>query len=273
MKEACQQVLPILFFDFHGAQDLRVINEYWNRQWKGCTLRYKLMTRDGKVVRTQEKVLDLPADSTVKVLSPEEVGDIYHVPGGFVAELTVRDGKGKVLSENHYDLTAEEIRAFVTSVYPMPPVEPIDSQVIAACDAAEKKGVSRKIDAEDTYAKTLLALGENGSRPYLKFALNLPQDGAYLVRVACSSGLALKSWELLVDGQKAQREEYPGIDMTFHVTRGTYSAHALSWRTGWQVHLVKGQHSLELKWPEGQPAIGFIVDAICIQRDVNARTN
>jgi hypothetical protein len=108
-------VLPILFFDTRGAEDLRVVNEYWRRSWSGCVLRYTLKTRDGNVARRIERKFDLPADATVKVLTRDEVGDVWHMPG-FFAELQVAAPDGAVLSENRYDLTADEIRDFVTNV-------------------------------------------------------------------------------------------------------------------------------------------------------------
>ena len=68
------------------------------------------------------RTLDLPPDSTVPVLSGQEAGDVWHVPGGFVADLSIRDAAGKMLSENHYDFTEEEIQRFWTSVYPPAPI-------------------------------------------------------------------------------------------------------------------------------------------------------
>jgi beta-mannosidase len=271
VREACQPVLPILFFDYSGAEDVRVVNEYWHRSWNGCTLRYLLSTRDGRPITRMERKFDLPADSTVKVLTRQEAGDVWHLPG-FLADLYVIGPNGEVLATNHYDMTGEEIHNFVTTVYPVPPVEPVDSQIIAACDAIEMSGVSRRLDAQGVYSKKLLSLGGQGTNPLLKYAPELQRDGDYLVRVACNSGETLRSYELFVDGNKAALENYPYINMNLGLTRLPYSEHGMSWIPGWKVHLAKGRHTLELRWPAGRPAPGFIVDAICLQRDAWART-
>ena len=91
--------------------------------------------------------------------------------------------------------------------------------------------------------------------------------GDYLVRVACNSGETLRSYELWVDGKKADLENHPYINMNLGLTRLPYSTHGLSWVPGWKVHFAKGRHTLELRWPADRPAPGLIVDAICLQRD------
>ena len=48
----------------------------------------------------------------------KELGDIFHVPGGFFAHLSVVDRDGNIISTNSYDLTSDEIEAFVTSSIP-----------------------------------------------------------------------------------------------------------------------------------------------------------
>lgn len=265
VKEACQQVLPILFFGFNGVDDLRVVNEYWYRDWKGCNLSYIVKDRKGTVIGRREKAFDLPADTTVKVLNAEEIGDIYHIPGGFFVDLVVSDSSGKVISKNSYDITEEEIQAFLTSVYPVPPVKPIDSQVFTVADAVEIKGLVRKIDTEGTYSKTVLEFGED-VQPYLKWSPTISDDADYLVRVSCDSGEALRSFELFVDDKKAELENYPYTDMTLAMTRQPYSDQRLAWRPGWRLNLTKGAHCLEMKWPDGKPASKIIIDAICLQR-------
>ena len=94
-KESMQTVLPILFFGMTGPEDVRVINDYWHKSWKGCTLKYTLKNRDGSTVKQIERKFDLPEDSTVKVLTREEVGDIWRMPG-FFAELQVATADGAV---------------------------------------------------------------------------------------------------------------------------------------------------------------------------------
>ncbi len=265
VQQACQQVLPILFFDFTGAEDVRVVNEYWYREWQDCKLKYSLTDRNGTVIREQEKSFDLPADSTVKVLTRQEIGDIFHVSGGFFAHLTVHDSNGKLLSENRYDLTADEIEAFVTSVYPVPPVEPINSVIVKASEKAKTRGDVQIIESKDTYSDTLVQIAQNQSDVALTYNVEVPWAGDYLVRVACDSGQKLRSFELLVDDKKADLESYPYTDMNLGMTRLPYSAHGLSWHPGWTAHLSEGNHSLELRWPGTEPAPGLLVDAICLQ--------
>jgi len=272
VREACQQVLPILFLDYTGAEDIRVVNEYWARGWKGCTLRYILKARDGTVVRRAERTFDLPPDSTVKVLAREEIGDLYGQPGGFVAELAVRDSTGREISRNHYDLTAEEARLFVESVYPVPPTAPYGCILLRAADADETDGVARSIAGEGTYSPTLLELGGEGREPYLKFGVPTPRAGEYLVRASCSSGEGLRTCELWVDGRRAESEECPYVDMTAGITRVPYSTLGLSWRPGWIAHLGEGDHTIELRWPTGRPAPPWVIDAICLQYRPQARS-
>ncbi len=285
VKEACQQVLPIVFFDYTGAEDVRVVNEYWNRSWQGCKLSYVVKDRLGNVVTKLEKAFDLPADSTVKVLTREEAGDLYHVAGGFFAELTVADSTGKVLSKNHYDLTAQEVEAFVTSVYPVPPVAPIDS-VLLKTDAAAAVGVPQRIEGDGTYSRTLLQLGARGQDPlgrdsephpnaeecYLRYDLTLPEDGNYLVRAACDSGVNLRAYQCSIDGKPLELESYPYTQMDLGMTRLPYSSHNLSWRPGWRTQLAKGGHVLEIKWVGDGSAPTLTLDAICLQHCVNPNT-
>ena len=122
-------MLPILFFDFEGAKDVRVVNDYWFHSWKGARLTYKLRARDGKVITDLTRTFDLPADSTVLVIASKDTGDVWHVRGGFFADLAVYDADGKVLSGNHYDFTDEEVQTFLTSVYPLAPVRPANAVV------------------------------------------------------------------------------------------------------------------------------------------------
>jgi len=199
------------------------------------------------------------------VLTREEIGDLYAQPGGIVADLAVHDADGRTLSRNHYDLTGEEIRLFVESVYPGPPVAPYDSMLLKASDAAETSGVSRRLPGEGTYSPTLLELGGEGREPRVRFAVPTLRAGEYLVRAGCSSGQALRTCELWVDGNRVELESYPYVDMTAGITRVPYSAYGLSWRPGWAARLAAGEHALEFRWPEGQPAPVWILDAVCLQ--------
>jgi len=265
VRQACQQVLPILFFDYTGVEDLRVINEYWHRGSKGCRLTYAFRTHDGAQFRRGERAFDLPPDATVKVLTREEVGDLYAQPGGFVADLAVYDADGRVLSRNRYDLTEEDIRLFVESVYPVPPVRPYDSIILKPSDAAEVSGVSRRLPGEGTYTPVLLELGGESQEPYLRFVAPTSRAGEYLVRASCSSGEALRTCELWVDGTRASLESHPYVDITAGITRAPYSAYGLSWRPGWTVKLAEGEHSLEFRWRKGQRAPVWVMDAVSLQ--------
>lgn len=268
VQQACQEVLPIVFFDYLGASDVRVINDYWSRSWKGCTLQYQVTDRAGKVVYDLSKSFDLPADSTVKVLNRKELGDIFHVAGGFFAHLSVIDRDGNVLSKNSYDLTADEIEAFVTSIYPVPPVKPIDSVFLNAgqLDSSIKAG-----QGSDTYSSTQLKLGEGGVAG-LQFSVDLPQDGIYLIRAACNSGIQLRKYDAMIDGVKVELESYPYTDMSLGATRVPYSALQLSWYPGWSARLTKGMHKVEIKWIGDQPAAPIFIDAISFQRCTNPNT-
>ena len=266
VREACQPVLPILFLDYTGAEDVRVVNEYWHQGWKGCTLAYTLAAHDGAVIRQEEASFDLPPDSTVKVLTREQIGDLFGQVEGFVADFEVRDADGEVLSRNHYDLTAEEVRLFVESVYPVPPTAPYASILVNACDADEAQGVSRRFPKEGTYGGTVLELGGESGEPYLRFRVRTPVAGEYLIRASTDSGQALRTCELWVDGSRADLEQVPYVDMNAGITRLPYSDLNLSWRPGWPAKLGEGEHTLELRWPKGQPAPVWVIDALCLQR-------
>jgi len=267
VQQACQQVLPILFFDFHGAEDIRVINEYWNRSWRDCELRLRLTDRSGMMIAQLERRFDLPADSTVSVLKREEIGDIFRLPG-FFAELTVLEKTGKVLSKNTYDLTADEIEAFVTSVYPVAPDKPINSVVVPASQIIPAANDSQSIAVTNAYSPRLLKIGESGSQK-LQFKVDLLQDGAYLIRVACNSGANLKQCELLIDGKKANLENYPFTDMNLCATRHPYSSHNLAWYPGWSAKVSKGERKIEIRWPGKPPAVAMLIDAFSFQHCAN----
>ena len=268
VKQSCQQVLPILFFDFHGASDVRVVNEYWYRSWKGCTLQYRVTDRTGRVIFDLTRRFDLPSDSTVKVLDRADVGDIFHISGGFYAYLSVLDTDGDIISQNSYDLTADEIEAFVTSVYPIPPVRPINSVFLNAgqLDPSIAAG-----DGTDTYSHALLKLGE-GNRKSLEFSVDILQDGSYLLRAACDSGAQLRQYEAMIDGVKVELESYPYTDMSLGATRIPYSPLNLSWYPGWSANLAKGSHRIEIRWPDGKPAAPVSIDAVSLQYCSNPNT-
>ncbi len=264
VQEACQPVLPILFFDYGGAEDVRVVNEYWHRSWRDCTLKYTLRTRDGHTVKQVERKFSLPADATVKVLTREEAGDVWHLPG-FLADLQVVGPDGRVLSENRYDLTADEIRDFVTAVYPVPPVTPVDGILLRNTEAQELSGAIRRVEVKDTYSGKVLEIGAEEKEGAIRHELTIPRSGEYLVRVACDSGEALRGFDLAMDGKKADREHYPFIQLAQGITREPYSSRALSWRPGWRVSLSQGSHTLVLRRAQGPKALALVLDAICLQ--------
>jgi hypothetical protein len=263
-KEACQQVLPILFLDYTGAEDIRVVNEYWTRAWQGLTLKYDLQTREGKTVLHHEKKFDLPPDSTIKVMTRDEAGDIWHVPGGFLAALSVIAPDGTLLAENHYDLTQEEVEAFITSVYPPPPVEPVDS-IVLKTSAITSPGSTKRVGVEGTYSKTLMELDGKSRGSTVRFSAGVSKPGDYLVRVACNSGEAIRSFQFLVDGRRADLESYPYLNANLPLTRRSYSSYNLAWYPGWRVRLSQGGHKFVLELPHAQAGPSLILDAVCLQ--------
>ena len=120
---------------------------------------------------------------------------MWHLPG-FLADLQVTGPDGEVLSENHYDLTAEEIRDFVTTVYPVPPVPPVDAILLKTADIAEASGAAHRAGASDTYSGQVLELGAGDEACAIRYDFAVPSSGEYLIRVACNSGEALAGFEL-----------------------------------------------------------------------------
>ncbi|MHB8952373.1 MAG: sugar-binding domain-containing protein [Pirellulaceae bacterium] len=263
-KESLQTVLPMLFFDFTGAEDLRVINDYWHRSWAGCVLHYTLSDRNGATIKHVERTFDLPADATIQVLTREEVGDIWRLPG-FLAELRIVTADGAVLSENHYDMTTEEILAFVTNVYPRAPIMPVAAIVLKGTEAVELRGSHREVEATDAYSEKLLELGGDGEGCAAEFEINVPHAGDYFIRAACQSGHALQEFDLTIDRIKAPRESVPYLDMTLGITRQPYSSHNLTWVPGWQVTLSAGTHRLALERTQRHQAPALFLDAIGVQ--------
>jgi beta-mannosidase len=263
-KESMQTVLPILFFGMTGPEDVRVINDYWHKSWKGCTLKYTLKNHNGSTIKHIERKFDLPEDATVKVLTREEAGEIWRMPG-FFAELQVVAADGAVLSENHYDMTDEDIVAFVTNVYPVAPEKPLAAIVLKGVDAAHLSGAHRLLEAKDAYSEKLLELGAGGKACAAEYAINIAKTGEYRIRAACDSGQVLQGFELTIDGRKATRESAPWLDLTQGITRRPYSTHNLWWIPGWQVTLAAGPHKLLLTRPESGGAPPLILDAIAVQ--------
>jgi hypothetical protein len=259
-----QTVLPLLFFDFTGAEDLRVINDYWHKNWTGCILQYTLRDRDGSTIKHVERTFDLPADATVRVLTREEVGDIWRLPG-FLAELRVMTANGEVLAENHYDMTSEEILGFVTNVYPGAPIKPVAAIVLKSTDAVNLQGSYREVEATGAYSEKLLELGGDREACAAEFEINIPKAGDYFIRAACQSGQALQEFDLTIDGIKPPRESVPYLDMTAGITRRPYSSHNLTWVPGWQVTLSAGTHRLVLERTQRPQAPALILDAISVQ--------
>ncbi|HTQ11141.1 MAG TPA: glycoside hydrolase family 2 TIM barrel-domain containing protein [Fimbriimonadaceae bacterium] len=271
-QEACQPVLPILMLDFQGASDVRVVNDYWFRSWKNCRLSYVLKTREGKIVAHVERGFDLPVDSVTKVIDRADLGDIWHVPGGFIAELTVRDASGKTLSFNHYDFTAQEVHDFVTSAYPVAPVQPLDS--IVAFPSIS--GLVTAVAADGCYGPALTTAAQPNS--VIGFDFDIPEGfgstawresplGAadYAIRVACDSGPNLHQWTLYVDGAKAEPEKYDWLSMNEPISRGSYANGRLAWYPGWWAKLGAGRHRIELKWEGKEAPPKLTVDAIAVQ--------
>ena len=265
VQEACQPVVPILFLNYTGVEDIRVVNDYWFRSWEDCLLEYVLRSRDGEVFLQGQRRFDLPPDAAVSVVPGEEIGDIFARPG-FLVDLRVRDRIGTVLSENHYDLTNAEVRAFVETVYPVPPTAPYEAQLIRAEDLTECEGTARRSASEGTYSNTLLEIGDAPGEAGAAFAVEITEPGEYLVRVSTSAGQPLRAGRLLIDGQPAELESYPYIDMNAGITRLPYSTHDLSWRPGWRVSLSAGHHRAKFCWPPTENQNPWLLDAVAVQR-------
>jgi hypothetical protein len=223
-----------------------------------------LKNRDGSTIKHIERKFDLPEDATVKVLTREEAGDVWRLPG-FFAELQIVTAGGTVLSKNHYDMTNDEIVAFVTNVYPVAPAKPVAAAVLMSRDAVKLTGAYRQEEALNAYGDKVLKLGGDGKPCAVEFEINVPRAGDYFIRAACDSGQVLQGFELTIDGQKASRESVPYLDMTLGITRHLYSNHNLSWRPGWRVTLAAGPHRLRLKREEGHQVPVLILDAIAVQ--------
>jgi beta-mannosidase len=265
IQNANRAVLPILFFDFEGAKDVRVVNDYWFHQWKGAKLTYRLRTRDGKVVADLTRTFDLPADSTVRVIDAKETGDVWHVPGGFFADLAVYDAEGMLLSENHYDFTAQEVQTFLTSVYPLAPVKPANSVVLTADEAIGIKNLEKQSSEGGTYSRELLKASPGGGKSQFEFTATVAGDSDYYVRVSANSGKAAHQLRLIIDGKEAPLEKYDILNPNEHLTRDVYSTPEISWYPGWKVHLKKGQHHLVFSAPAEGIATDLLFDAIALQ--------
>lgn len=265
IQNANRAVLPILFFDFEGAKDVRVVNDYWFHEWKGAKLTYRLRTRDGKVVVDLTKTFDLPADSTVRVIDGKATGDVWHVPGGFFADLAVYDAEGKMLSENHYDFTAQEVQTFLTSVYPLAPVKPANSVVLTADEATEINNLETQPSEGGTYSRELLKASPGAGKPQFEFTATVSEDSNYYVRVSANSGKAAHQLQLIVDGREAPLEKYDTLNPNEHLTRDVYSTPDISWYPGWNIRLTKGQHHLVFSAPAGSIATDLLFDAIALQ--------
>ncbi len=265
LQNANRPVLPILFFDFEGAKDVRVVNDYWFKSWKNAKLSYHLRTRDGKTVKDLTRNFDLPPDSTVSVLSREETGDVWHVPGGFFADLTVTDTDGNVVSENHYDFTEWEAQTFVTSVYPLAPARPLNAVVLTAEQATETQNVNQQTSEGGTYSHALLQTIPQGAKPQIEFDADVPENSDYYIRVSASSGRAAHALDLTIDGKKAALETYDVLDANAHLTRDVHNPPAISWYPGWHMRLSKGKHRLVFTVPDSRPTPELLLDAIALQ--------
>ena len=82
----------------------------------------------------------------------------------------------------------------------------MDAILLRNIEAEEVSGTAHRADMKDTYSGKVLEF-------------KIPFSGEYLVRVACNSGEALASFELIINGKKAEPESYPFIQMTQGITR------------------------------------------------------
>jgi hypothetical protein len=265
IQQANQQVLPILFFNFRGVEDVRVVNEYWFRSWRNLKLHYRLRSPDGHVLKDLTRQFDLAPDSVISVLSGQEAGDVWHVPGGFLADLSIDDAEGKMLSENHYDFTEEETQRFWTSVYPPAPVPPVNAIVVPAEDATSAADVVKRAGNMGTYSKVLLQSIPGDRALRIEFDAEAPQDSEYFIRLSTNSGGAARALELNVDGVKAELENHAGLDATQRITRAVDPEPEISWYPGWHMRLSRGKHHLSFSQPPSTISSIFILDAVALQ--------
>lgn len=265
LRDANQAVLPILFFDFQGAKDVRVVNDYWHRSWKGVTVTYRLRSRDGREIKNLRRTFDLPADSIVPVIAGSDTGDVWHVPDGFFADLALYDADGKILSRNHYDLTEEEVQTFLTSVYPLAPETPANAVVVTSDQAREIENLEKFPSEGGTYSRQLLKTIPAGGKPHFEFFVTVPQDSDYYVRVSVNSGRAAHQFDLTIDGKRAPLEHYTSLNIDEHLTRDVHVTPAISWYPGWTVRLKKGRHRLIFSVPSNRPTPDLAFDAIALQ--------
>jgi hypothetical protein len=242
-----------------------VVNEYWVHSWKNLTLNYQLRSRDGQVLKDLTRKFELAADSTVRVLNGQEAGDPWHVPGGFFADLTIRDAEGKLFSENHYDFTEEEIQRFWTSVYPPAPISPVNAIVLRAEDATSATHVAKRTGDISAYSKVLLESTPDGGDLRIEFVADLPQDGDYFIRLSANSGSAARGLGLTIDGVQAAPENYAGLDANQRITREVHPAPEISWYPGWQARLSKGKHHLVFTLPASRTNPRLVLDAVSLQ--------
>ena len=265
IQNANRAVLPILFFDFEGAKDVRVVNDYWFRSWKAAKLTYRVRARDGKVVVDLTRIFDLPADSSVPVVERKDTGDVWHAPGGFFADLAVYDEDGEVLSENHYDFTDEEVQTFLTSVYPLAPVKPANAVLLTADQATGIKNLEKQPNEGGTYSRELLKSTPAGGKPGFEFTAAVPEDSNYYVRVSANSGMAAHQLHLTIDGKEALLEKYETLNPNQHLTRDVYATPDISWYPGWTVQLKKGQHHFVFNVPSDSSTPDLLFDAVALQ--------
>ena len=200
------------------------------------------------------------------MLSGQEFGDLWHVPGGFLADLTIRDAEGTLLSENHYDLNEEEIQRFFTSVYPPAPTLPVNATVLHAEQATKTTGMVKQSGLSSGYSKVTLGASTDGGDLRFEFAANVREDGNYFIRLSANSGSAARQLGLSVDGVQATLENYPGLDATQRITREVHPVPELSWYPGWHMHLSKGMHHLVFSGKESQAVSALVLDAVSLQR-------
>jgi exo-1,4-beta-D-glucosaminidase len=87
---------------------------------KGARLRVRTFSVDGAVLSNRDTTIDIPADSSVRVLAlPDPTG----VNGAYFADLRLTSADGKALSTNFYWLTTRPDVLADTSTYYMTPVK------------------------------------------------------------------------------------------------------------------------------------------------------
>ena len=154
---------------------------------------------------------------------------------------------------------------FVTTVYPVPPVPPVDATLLKTTDIAEASGAAHRAGANDTYSGEVLELGAGGEACAIRYEVAVPTPASTWSASPATRARRWRASSSAIDGQQAERENYPFIQMARASRRLPYSPRGLAWRPGWRISLSQGSHNLLLRRPPGAKISLLVLDAICLQ--------